>query len=32
MGVYITFLKHCDDVEGQEGSVQYTRLFNLCSG
>ena len=29
--VYIVFLRHCVDVEGQGCSVQYTRLFGVCS-
>ena len=31
MGVYIIFLRHCDHVEGQGCSVQYTGLFGVCS-
>ena len=31
MGVYIVFLRHCVDVEGQGCSVQYTGLFGVCS-
>ena len=29
--IYFVILRHCDDVEGQGCSVQYTRLFNVCS-
>ena len=31
MGVYIIFLRHCDDVEGQGCSVQYAGLLGVCS-
>ena len=31
MGVYITFLRHCADLEGQGCSVQYIGLFGVCS-
>ena len=29
--IYFVILRHCDDVERQECSVQYTRLFGVCN-